>query len=230
MFVTTRYFSKQTMTFLRQLASHNERDWFEQRKQTYEETVRGPALQFIADIADDLAMLSPHFLAQPKKVGGSLMRVYRDVRFSRDKRPYKTNVGIQFRHERGKDIHAPGFYVHVEPGECFVGMGIWRPDAPVLAKVRDNIVEQDYKWRSIISDKVFARQLGLSGESLLRVPRGYPKDHPLVDDLKRKDFIAIARLGDEQVLSPRFRQLVMNRFKVADAFMQFLCSALNLLY
>lgn len=218
------------MTFLRQLASHNQRDWFERHKPSYEETVRGPALQFIADMADELSLLSPHFLALPKKVGGSLMRVYRDVRFSRDKRPYKTHVGIQFRHEAGRDIHAPGFYVHVEPGGCFVGMGIWRPDAQALAKVRDYIVGQGDKWRSAIGGKVFTRQLALSGESLLRAPRGYSKDHPLRDDLKRKDFIAIASLEDEQVLSPRFRQLVMNRFKAADAFMQFLCSALDLRY
>lgn len=225
-----RYFSSQTMSFLRQLASHNQRDWFERHKPGYEEAVRGPALEFIADMADELALLSPHFLALPKKVGGSLLRVYRDVRFSRDKRPYKTHVGIQFRHECGRDIHAPGFYVHVEPGGCFVGMGIWRPDALALAKVRDAIAEQSGKWRSVVGNKTFTRQLGLSGESLLRAPRGYPKDHPLVDDLKRKDFIAIARLEDEQVLSPRVRQLVMRRFKAADAFMQFLCSTLDLLY
>jgi uncharacterized protein (TIGR02453 family) len=225
-----RYFTPQTMTFLRNLASHNQRDWFEQNKHVYEEAVRQPALQFIADMADDLAMLSPHFLAQPKKVGGSLMRIYRDVRFARDKRPYKTNIGIQFRHELGKDVHAPGFYVHIEPDDCFVGAGIWRPEPVALGKVRDAIAEQGKKWQSIVNDRNFRRLHSLSGETLSRPPRGYAKDHPLIADLRRKDFIAIAGLEEALVLSPRLQKQVLKHFKAADAFMQFLCNALNLQY
>ena len=224
------YFTPQTMTFLRKLAQHNERDWFERNKQVYEETVRTPALQFITDMADDLALLSPHFLAQAKKVGGSLMRVHRDVRFGRDKRPYKTNIGIQFRHERGKDVHAPGFYVHIEPGECFVGVGIWRPDALALGKVRDVIAEQGEKWRAAVNTRQFKKHFSLAGESLSRPPRGYPKDHPLLDDLRRKDFIALSYLADADVTSPRFKKQVLDRFKAADDFMQFLCSAVVLQY
>lgn len=224
------YFTPQTMTFLRKLALHNQRDWFELNKMVYEETVRTPALQFITDIADDLALLSPHFLAQPKKVGGSLMRVHRDVRFGKDKRPYKTNIGIQFRHEQGKDVHAPGFYVHIEPGECFVGAGIWHPDAPALGKVRDVIAEQGHKWQAAINPKNFKKHYRLGGESVSRPPRGYAKDHPLLDDLKRKDFIAISQLADTDVTGPRFKKQVLDRFKAADNFMQFLCSALVLQY
>ena len=224
------YFTPHTMTFLRKLAQHNQRDWFEQNKMVYEETVRTPALHFINDMADELAILSPHFLAQAKKVGGSLMRVHRDVRFGMDKRPYKTNIGIQFRHERGKDVHAPGFYVHIEPNDCFVGVGIWRPDAPALGKVRDVIAEQGNNWLAVINSKQFKQYYALSGESLSRPPRGYAKDHPLLDDLRRKDFIALSALDDEQVTSSRFAKLVLNRFKAADSFMQFLCSALELQY
>lgn len=107
--MANRYFTSNSLSFLRKLASNNNRDWFKENKTTYEETVRSPALQFITDMADELAMISPHFLAQPRKMRGSLMWVYRDVRFGKDKRPYKTNIGIQFRHEQGKDVHAPGF-------------------------------------------------------------------------------------------------------------------------
>jgi len=228
--MANRYFSPHTMTFLRKLARNNNRDWFEQNKRVYEDTVRTPALQFIADMADELALLSPHFLAQPKKVGGSLMRVHRDVRFARDKQPYKTNIGIQFRHERGKDVHAPGFYLHIEPAACFVGVGIWRPDAVALANVRDAIVEQAKKWSAAISGKTFSKLYTLGGDSLSRPPRGYAKDHPLLEDLKRKDFIAISNLEDDKVLSPRLQKLVLDRFKAADDFMQFLCTALNLQY
>lgn len=225
-----RYFTPHTMTFLRKLANNNERDWFERNKQIYEEVVRQPALQFITDMADDLAMLSPHFLAQPKKVGGSLMRIYRDVRFARDKRPYKTNIGIQFRHELGRDVHAPGFYVHIEPGECFVGVGIWRPEPVALGKVRDAIAEQGKKWLAVVNDKTFHKRYRLSGEALSRPPRGYAKDHPLIEDIRRKDFIAISGLEQATVLSPRLQQQVLARFKAAEGFMQFLCRALDLLY
>ncbi|WP_126456821.1 DUF2461 domain-containing protein [Sulfuriflexus mobilis] len=224
------YFSPDCMRFLRNIAKNNNRDWFTENKMVYEEVVRTPALRFIADMADDLAILSPHFLAQPKKVGGSLMRIYRDVRFGRDKRPYKTNIGIQFRHEQGKDVHAPGFYVHIEPGECFVGVGIWRPDSPALGKIRDRICEHGDKWQSAINQKTFKKHYELSGDSLINAPRGYAKDHPLVHDLKRKDFIGISRIDDDSVLSARFRNKVFDRFKVADSYMQFLCQALELRY
>jgi uncharacterized protein (TIGR02453 family) len=228
--MTNQYFTSHTMTFLRKLAKNNNREWFEKNKSVYEDTVRTPALNFITDIADDLALLSPHFLAQAKKVGGSLMRVHRDVRFGADKRPYKTNIGIQFRHEQGKDVHAPGFYVHIEPGDCFVGVGIWRPNAVALGKVREVIAYQSHKWQAATSSKSFNRQFTLSGDSLSRPPRGYPNDHPLLDDLRRKDFIAIAHLSDTQVLDSRLKNRVLDRFKTANNFMLFLCNALELQY
>jgi len=158
------------------------------------------------------------------------MRVHRDVRFSRDKRPYKTNIGIQFRHEQGKDIHAPGFYLHIEPGECFVGVGIWHPDASALNKVRDRLVEQDDKWRAAIGSKTFRKYFTFGGDSLSRPPRGYAKDHPLIEELRRKDFIVLSPLADDQVTGTQLQKLVVNRFQAADGFMQFLCDALSLRY
>jgi len=227
---TNCYFTPDTMTFLRKLAKNNLRDWFEKHKSEYETVVRTPALQFITDIADDLAALSPHFLAQARKVGGSLMRVHRDVRFSKDKQPYKTNIGIQFRHEQGKDVHAPGFYVHIEPHECFVGVGLWRPDAPALGKIRDAITANPEKWQMAKGNKSFRKYYEISGESLSRPPRGYDQDHPCIEDIKRKDFIAIAGVDDESVLSPRFKKLVLDHFQAADSYMHFLCHALDLRY
>ncbi|UCE90273.1 MAG: DUF2461 domain-containing protein [Pseudomonadota bacterium] len=225
-----RYFTEDTLAFLHSLARNNRRDWFDANKPRYEAMVRTPALQFIADMADELVLISPHFLAQPRKVGGSLMRVHRDVRFAKDKRPYKTNIGIQFRHEQGKDVHAPGFYVHIEPGECFVGVGIWRPDPKALGKIRDVIAEHPAKWRAATSAKAFNKHYALRGESLSRPPRGYAKDHPLIDDLKRKDFIAIAPMDDVHMLDARVKTRVVDRFKAADDYMQFLCAALALRY
>lgn len=228
--MATTYFTADTLTFLRKLAKNNRREWFELHRDDYEACVRGPALTFISDIADDLAMLSPHFMARASKLGGSLMRVHRDIRFSRDKTPYKTNIGIQFRHERGKDVHAPGFYLHISPQSCFLGAGIWHPDSRVLAVLRQSLTEHEKLWRSIMQDGKFRKTYILGGESLKRPPRGYREDHPLIDDLKRKDFIALCDLDQAQVLGPRLRELVLRRYRVADAFMRFLCVSLNLQY
>ncbi len=228
--MANRYFTEETLSFLRQLAGNNRRDWFEEHKSDYEVMVRQPALQFITDMADDLATLTPHFLAQAKKVGGSLMRIHRDVRFGTDKRPYKTNIGIQFRHENGKDVHAPGFYLHIEPDEFFVGVGIWRPDSTALGKIRDVIAEQPGKWQRAIGGKSFQRHFVLSGESLKQPPRGYDKEHPLMEDLKRKDHIAVAALKAKEVTGREFKKLVFERFLAANDYMDFLCKALGLRY
>ena len=228
--MTNPYFTTETFDFLHKLSKSNKRAWFEKNKSLYETVVRSPALQFITDMADGLAMISPHFRAQPRKVGGSLMRIYRDVRFGKDKRPYKTNIGIHFRHERARDVHAPGFYVHIEPGECFIGVGIWRPDPPALGKVRDAIVEHDKNWQKTVGDQLFRKHFELSGDTLVNPPRGYSREHPLIHDLKRKDHIAICSIDDETVLSKKFKKQVLHHFTVADKYMNFLCHALELQY
>lgn len=228
--MTNPYFTTQGMAFLRKLEQNNTRDWFHENKSGYEDLIRTPALNFIDDMENDLNHISPHFLAVAKKVGGSLMRVHRDVRFSKDKSPYKTNIGIQFRHEMGRDVHAPGFYLHVEPGDCFVGVGIWRPDSTALGKIRDSIIERDKFWMDAINDKTFKKNFDLSGESLKTAPRGYDKNHVLIHDLRRKDFIAISPMADKTVLSKSFKSQVIKRFTEAEAYMLFLCKSLNLRY
>jgi len=224
----TQYFTKQTFTFLSNLSDNNTREWFDEHKQDYENFVREPALDFISDMAETMPLVSPHFRALPKKVGGSLMRVYRDTRFSRDKTPYKTNIGIQFRHEVGKDIHAPGYYVHIAPDECFVGAGLWHPESDALFKIREGIVQNADDWVKARNDKAFSKHFDLVGDALANAPRGFAKDHPLVEDLKRKDFIGLASLSKADVTSKDFRALVMERFKQAEPMMRFLSGALEL--
>jgi uncharacterized protein (TIGR02453 family) len=226
--MTDRYFTKQTFAFLASLATNNTREWFEEHKQDYEDLVRAPALDFISDMADEMSAIAKHFRALPNKVGGSLMRVYRDTRFSKDKAPYKTNIGIQFRHEVGKDIHAPGYYVHIAPDECFVGVGLWHPDADALFKIREAIVNNGKAWVAARDDKAFSQQFSLEGDALVNAPRGFAKDHPLVEDMKRKDFIGLAALSQTDVTSKDFRALVAGRFKLAAPYMRFLCKALEL--
>lgn len=222
------YFSKASFAFLAALAANNRREWFEAHRPDYEDAVRGPALAFIAAMADDLGRIAPHFRAVPKAVGGSLMRIHRDVRFGKDKRPYKTNIGIHFRHERARDVHAPGYYVHVEPGGCFVGVGLWRPEADALGKIRAALAEDGAAWVKARDDKGFRRAFELTGDSLANAPRGYAKDHPLVEDLKRKDFVAMAARTDAQVTAGDFRQRVAGNFAAAAPYMRFLCRALDL--
>jgi uncharacterized protein (TIGR02453 family) len=223
-----RYFTKQTFDFLSSLAGNNTREWFLEHKQEYEDLVRTPALDFISDMGNVLPVISPHFRALPKKVGGSLMRVQRDTRFGRDKTPYKINIGIQFRHGVGKDIHAPGYYVHISPDECFVGVGLWRPDADVLFKIREGIIKNGAAWVKARDDKHFNEHFELAGDTLTNAPRSFAKDHPLVEDLKRKDFIGLAGLSKANVTAGDFRNLVTERFKQAQPMMRFLCGALEL--
>lgn len=223
-----RYFTRATFTFLTELSRNNNREWFNDNKQRYEDDVRGPALAFIADIAPELQLIAPRFLATSKKVGGSLMRVYRDTRFGKDKTPYKTNIGIQFRHEAGKDVHAPGYYLHLSPQECFFGAGIWRPDSTALGNIREAIRDNQAKWCAARDDTDFQRHYDLGGASLINAPRGYPKDHPLLEDLKRKDFIAIAHFPNDMSLDNDFMDEALAHFGHATPYMRFLCAALNL--
>ncbi len=193
------YFSPRLFHFLAQLRRNNRRAWFLKHKPEYEEFARQPSLRFIRDLGLHLREVSPWLVADPKPVGGSLFRIYRDVRFSKDKRPYKWHVGMHFRHASSNEaVHGPGLYLHLEPNECFLAGGVWRPDPRSLARIRDAIAWKPEEWRQA------KRRLELGGDTLSRAPRGYPADHPLVEDLKRKDFVASVDLDDEQVCGPRF--------------------------
>ena len=226
--MTDSYFTEQTFALLSALAANNTRDWFEAHKQEYEDCVRLPALAFINDMSDEMPAISRHFLAQPKKVGGSLMRVQRDTRFSKIKTPYKTNIGIQFRHEVGKDVHAPGYYLHIEPGGCFLGIGLWHPEPDALFKIREAIAQNGERWLAARDSAAFRQRFTLEGDSLANAPRGFAKDHPLLDDLKRKDFIGMCSLSEAEVTSGQLRPLVVERFRTAAPYMGFLCKALEL--
>lgn len=141
------YFSPRLFKFLKDLEKHNDRSWFQANKERYEADVKAPMLSFIGDFAGPLRKVSPHLVADPRPNGGSMFRIYRDTRFARDKRPYKTAASAQFRHDAGKDVHAPGVYLHLEPGSVFVGVGIYRPEPAIANRVRDAIVADPKGWR-----------------------------------------------------------------------------------
>ncbi len=222
------YISPELFAFFRELKENNNRDWFQANKKRYEMYVKDPLLGFIADFGLRLAEISPHYVADPRPVGGSLFRIYRDVRFSKDKTPYKTAAGIQFRHESGKDVHAPGFYLHLEPDNVFVGGGIWHPDTRTLGQIRDAIVAKPAHWQRIISDEAFSAVYKLGGESLKRGPKGYEPDHPLIEHLKRKDFVASTPFGEEETCTPDFIDRFAELCRVAGPFNKFLTTAIGL--
>ena len=221
------YFTKATFTFLKDLTENNEREWFRQNRHRYEDHVRDPAIRFITDFGDHLKTLSEHFRSDPRTIGGSMFRIYRDARFSRDKTPYKTFIGIQFRHALGKDAHAPGYYLHIDRGECFAGAGIWHPDSPNLKKIREAIVEDPRAWKRIVGAKRFRDTYALEGDRLKRPPKGCNPDHPLVEDLKRKDFIGVARIPRKMITDPKLPQELAKVFRIGTSLVEFLCGAVG---
>jgi uncharacterized protein (TIGR02453 family) len=220
-------FEKRTIRFLEGLQANNDREWFKANKGRYEEDVLDVALRFIISMQDPLADIAPRFTAVPTRVGGSLMRVYRDTRFSKNKQPYKTNIGIQFRHEQAKDVHSPGYYVHIEPGNVFLGVGMWRPDPDSLRRIRERIAARPAEWQRAIGARPFKRDFSLGGESLSRPPRGFDKDHECIEDIKRKSFIAARELDVADCLRPQFQRTVESSFRSAEPFMRFLCKAVG---
>ncbi len=192
--------------------------------------MRDPALEFISDFGVALRSFSPHFVADAKTVGGSLMRPYRDMRFSNDLTPYKTNVGIQFRHEAGKDVHAPGIYVHIEPGACFVGVGLWTPETAVAHAIRRHIHDYPDAWGDAAHTAAFENAWSLSHpeESLKRLPKQYDPEHPHADDIRLKSFIASRSLSQKAVTAAGFADDLSSDLEKARPLAAFLCEAIGL--
>lgn len=235
------YFSDDTFKFLRQLAKNNNRDWFLANKARYEASVRGPALRLIADLADPFKDISAQLTAVAKPVGGSLFRIHRDTRFAGDKSPYKTHVGMYFSHAAATKaarndagggapgrLDAPGLYLHIEPGGCFLGGGIWHPQSETTRLIRDYMVSNPASWKKATRDAKFRKVFHLGGDALVRPPKGYDPAHELIEDLKRKDFIASAQIDDTVVLRPDLVKQLMARYTLMGPMLDWLCGALDL--
>ncbi len=218
-----RYFTKGLFDFLRDLKKHNDREWFLAHKDRYEKEVKGPMLRFIADFGPRLRGVSPFFVADPRPVGGSMFRIYRDIRFSSDKSPYKTHAAAHFPHRRrGHDVHAPGFYFHLEPGEIIGGGGIWHPDAITLEKVRNRIVHMPEEWEAIR-----ATGIAVEGDSLKRPPTGYDPEHPFIADLKLKDYYSMIPLSEDEVCGDGLLERFTEVCRAVSPLMKFLTAALG---
>lgn len=214
--------------FLRDLKLNNDREWFKENRVRYERYVQEPLLRFIREFDFRLRAISPQFLADARKNGGSLFRIYRDIRFSKDKSPYKTAAAIQFRHRNCNDAHAPCFYLHLEPGGCFLAMGIWRPDLPTLNKIRHGIVNRPDRWRSITEAPGFRDRFVLSGDRLKRPPKGFPSDHPLIEALKSKDYVVDRNVSDDEAQQAGFIDDFAANCSLGAPFVRFLSDSLGL--
>lgn len=221
-------FPLDTLRFLHDLSANNHRDWFQAHKEIYETQVRTPALNFIVAMEEPIKKISPHFTAVAKKSGGSLMRPYRDTRFAKDKTPYKTNVGIQFRHERCKDVHTPGVYIHIDTEQAFLGVGIWRPESASLSRIRKSIVKDPQRWMKIKKAAGFKRNFEIQGDRLIRNPKGYSGDHPMIEELRWKDHIAVSELDYDVLMSGNAVKEVTRLAKSGSKFLEFLCEAMKL--
>jgi uncharacterized protein (TIGR02453 family) len=239
----SRYFSDRSLKFLSALAQNNHRDWFAEHKSEYEDQVKAPFLRLIGDLAEPLRNISPNLVADPKPIGGSMFRIYRDTRFAADKRPYKTHSGANFYHAatravvRGGDgdqgtmgrLDAPGFYFHLQPGESYCGGGLWHPQPATLLRVRHFMTNNPASWKQATRSASFRKIYGpLKGESNLRPPRGFDPGHELIEDLRRKDYVCSASIDDQTLTSANLPKVMISRFVVAAPLIDWLCGALEL--
>ncbi len=215
--------------FLSGLKSNNDRQWFLEHKRDFIEHVQLPMIRFIEEMAGWLQENSPAYVADPRPNGGSLFRIHRDVRFSKDKSPYKTNVGCHFRHRAGRDAHAPGFYVHLSPEEIFFGGGIWMPPPPALGLIRDAIANDPDRWGAIIGDPAFIARTGGLGpaEALRRPPAGHASDERFIEHIKLKSFYSFSSASRDDVCSPAFPAMVQETFRSILPLMKFLTDVLG---
>jgi len=224
----TRYFTDDTLDFLEDLAVFNDREWFQANRDRFEDHVRTPMLELIADLRDPIAArVSPHLVCDPRKQGGSMFRINRDTRFSADKSPYKTHVAASLRHEDATQIHgAPSLYLQIAPGQCMLGAGVYRPPTDVLTRIRNRMVEDADGWVDV-RDAVVGAGWEPLGESLKRAPKGFDADHPLVEDLRRTTFAIMVPLTDRQVTSSNLLARSVDRWEQATPYLRWLCGAMG---
>jgi uncharacterized protein (TIGR02453 family) len=227
-------FSPKALTFLRGLKKNNRKEWFEAHRAQYEQELKRPLAALIEAVDVELAAVAPEIIGSAKK---SAFRIHRDVRFSKDKSPYKTHVACWFFHRdigtrmQSEAVHGgAGFYLHISPGECFCGGGIWMPPRPALNKIREALVDDVEGWEEIVHDKAFRRRFGtLDQEGMLtRLPRGYAADHPAGEWLRYQSFTAGTPLTDAEVTGPTLPRLLARHFAAMTPFVRWLNLALGL--
>jgi uncharacterized protein (TIGR02453 family) len=226
-------FRPEAIQFLVDLSENNERAWFQPRKGEYETLLKEPLEALISTLAERFEARNIPLRADPSK---SPFRIYRDVRFSKDKSPYKTNLGASFpwvgetsgdggARSHDANVHSSGGYFHLSPGEIFVGGGIWHPERPWLEAFRRRVIDEPGRIRKLADEAGFKATFGsLGGDSLVRVPTGFPPDHPDAELLKLKDVTFGRRLSDAEALSASLPDLIADTFEAAMPVMRYLAA------
>ncbi|MBI3569105.1 MAG: DUF2461 domain-containing protein [Gemmatimonadetes bacterium] len=232
-----RLFTPAAFTFLRALKRNNRREWFEAHRPEYERDLLAPLRALAEEFDVRFATLAPEFVGDPKR---SLFRIYRDVRFSKDKTPYKTHAAMWIYHRApgrgvGKEIDGgAGFYFHVEPGASLVAGGLWMPPRPSLAKVRAHLDEDLAGWQAAVGSPAMRKRFGgltddEPGVKLKRLPRGYDEGHPAGDWLRNNSFTVSRPYTDAEVLSPKVVDAAMKDFAAMLPMVRWLNRALGYL-
>jgi len=224
------YFTEHSFNFLRELARNNNKPWFAAHKHDYETHVRAPFQRLLVDLQPALAAISAQFRADPRNVGGSLFRIYRDARFSHDKSPYKPWQGANLFHVRRREVATPSFYIHLQPGENFVGAGIWHPEPDTQRTLRQFIFDNPNTWQTVTRNPALRRREFTldDSEKLTRPPRGFPAEFACIDDLKLRNWVFLRPLDDAVMTSPRLRQMIVKDVQMLAPFVDYLCAALEL--
>ena len=213
-------FTSASIGFLRDLDVNNDRDWFQPRKEDYETLVRGPMAQIVERINESLADAGPAYVTDPRK---AIYRVYRDTRFSKDKRPYKTHIGALFPHNALGKNGGAGLYFHLSAKELLIAGGVYMCAPEVLLPIRQHIAEHHQRLTAILHARTVRLLFGeLQGDQLTRPPKGWTADHPAVDYLRRKDLLLEVSLPPERGLGPRAPSEVTKRFRAMLPFVEFL--------
>ena len=218
-------FTPKTLSFLRSLKRNNNRDWFRARRDQYDAHVRAPMIAVVERLAGDFRSFAPELIASPKL---SLFRVYRDTRFSGDKKPLKTHAAAVFRTRELPRPQGAGLYFEIAPGWVWIGGGMWRPEPPELVKIREHIAETWPEMQSLTRAAAFRRRFEeLSGDTMTRVPRGYRSDHPAADYLKFRQFYGGAEFPASLAHSREFYPTLIATFKALMPLVRFLNTALT---
>jgi uncharacterized protein (TIGR02453 family) len=207
--------------FLEDLAAHNDRAWFKAHEAAFRTDVRAPFLALLADVAPGIGRVCPHVRCDPAPSGGSTLRIHRDVRFSRDKSPYKTHMAALLLHrDRPKGAGMMGLYLRLGPDEMLLGAVVHAPDAASLARIRRAFAEGGRRWARVSE--------GMLGEQLKRVPPGFDPGHPFADDLRRKEFHRNLSYTRREVLDPGFPRTVVAAARKLEPLLAFLAGPLGL--
>ncbi len=223
------HFDDALFDFLFELDVHNTKEWMDENRHRYEAHVKQPMFRFVADLVEPMhKSVSKHLVVVPKIQRGSVFQQHRDTRFSKDKSPYKTNCGANFRHELAAgDVSAPGLYLHLEPGNCFMGGGIYMAPNPALTKVREAIVANRGSWTRA-RNSVTSKGYELGGDSLTRAPRGFDPDDAAIEDLRRTSFVITRRFDDEIALQDDFLDTFVGWCRETAPFLRYICKALSI--